>query len=454
MNTEPTKTSLRENPLRTRLNRWLDTAPGRVFKLLLKNWPWKLLALFLAVCLWAGLITQDPTLTRERVFNDVQISVNGADTMRRSNGLIILSGLEEENLNVRMRVEVPQREYNTVTAANYNPRVELSRITEPGEQTLRVSATSTTSYGIVEDITPSSINVMVDRYVTNYRVPVTVNVTGKYPDGFYTDAISLDPSSVAISGPETIVDQIARVTVDFNASTLWARAGEYVSALPMRFISRDGKTIESDQLEVSSANVVLRTITLKQTLYPMRTIPMNGNALIAGQPARGYRVKNVTVSPTEITAAADSQDILDTMDSMVLESPVDVNSASESFNMTVRVRRPTELKYISAGSLSVHVEIEPVTVSRVFDSVKLFARGMGSGLRASMNTGSLSALVTGPQLLVESLHNADVTAYVDVSGLSAGTYVLPVQMLAEDIDLGQLTFTATPATVTVTLAEN
>lgn len=454
MNAEPTKTPRKEVSVRTRIEQWMNTPPGRLVKSMLKNWPWKLLSLFLAMCLWAGLITQDPTLTRERVFNDVPLTVSGAETMRRSNGLIVLSGLEEENLNVRMRVEVPQREYNTVTSANYNPRVELSRITEPGEQTLRIAATSTTSYGIVEDIYPSSITVVVDRYVTNYRVPVTVNVTGKYPEGFHTDVISLDPSTVAISGPETIVDQIARVVVDFNASTLWARAGEYVNALPMRFITRDGKTVESDQLEVSSANVVLRTITAKQTLYPTRTIPLDNSTLITGQPARGYRVANVTTYPTQLTAAAESQEILDSIDSIVLENPVDVNGASESFHMTMRVRRPAELEHLSAASISVRVEIEPVMVSRVFDSVKLFARGVGSGLRASMNTGSLSALVTGPQLLVERLHNADVTAYVDVSGLSAGTYVLPVQLLAEDVDLTQLTYTATPSTVTVTLAEN
>lgn len=453
MNTEPTKTPRKENPLRARVENWMDSKAGRVLKAVLKNWPWKLLAFFLAICLWAGLITQDPTLTRERVFNDVTLSVSGAETMRRSNGLIVLSGLEEENLNVRMRVEVPQREYNTVTAANYNPRVELSRITEPGEQTLRVAATSTTSYGIVEDIYPATIDVVVDRYVTNYRVPVTVNLTGEYPDGFYADALSLDPSTVAVSGPETIVDQIARVMVDYDVSLLKAEAGERVSALPIRFVTREGETIESEQLEASSASVVLRTITVKQTLYPTRVLPLSGNALIEGQPAHGYRVASVSVSPTELTVAA-SQEVLDAMGNMVLESPVDVNGVSESFDETVRVRRPAELEHISSGSLTVSVEIEPVIVRRVFDSVKLFARGMGSGLRASMDVSTLSMMVTGPQLQVESLRNADVTAYVDTSGLTAGTHVLPVQFLATGTDMTDLSFVATPATVTVTLAEN
>ena len=118
MNAEPKKAA--EQP-RPSLRKALKGAPQRLWRLIYHNWPWKLLALFLALCLWAGLITQDPTLTRERVFTDVTVSVVGPDTLRRNSGLIVLSGLEDENLTARLRVDVPQREYNTVTASNYNP---------------------------------------------------------------------------------------------------------------------------------------------------------------------------------------------------------------------------------------------------------------------------------------------------------------------------------------------
>jgi hypothetical protein len=118
--------------------------PKKFWRMLSHNLLWKLLALVLAVSLWAGLITQDPTLTRERVFTDVPVSVTGSDTLRR-NGFIVLSGVEDDSALVRLRVEVPQREYNSVTTSNYNPRVDLSKITETGEQTLKISTTSTTT---------------------------------------------------------------------------------------------------------------------------------------------------------------------------------------------------------------------------------------------------------------------------------------------------------------------
>ena len=125
MNTAPKK-----NPpvLDKELTEALKATPSRFWKRLTHNWGWKLLSLLLAVCLWAGLITQDPNLTRERRFTDVPITLTNQETLRR-NGLIVLSGLEEDNLRLEsFRAEVPQRYFDSVTVANFNPRIDLSRI--------------------------------------------------------------------------------------------------------------------------------------------------------------------------------------------------------------------------------------------------------------------------------------------------------------------------------------
>ena len=428
---------------------WLRETPGRIFKIIVNNWPWKLLALFLAVCLWAGLITQDPTLTRERVFADAHLSITGAETLRR-NGLIVVSGLEEEHLLARLRVEVPQREYNTVSYTNYNPRVELSRITQAGEQEIKLYATSTTAYGTVADIYPSTLNVVVDEYVTNYRIPVSVNVIGEYPEGFYGSAFTRDPSLVALSGPKTVVDQVARIYVDYDASLLKPEAGEVATALPMRIVDREGNEIVSDLLEITSSGVVLRSIIIEQDLYAVRELPVSELDLISGEPAKGYRVSGVSISPNILRAAA-SEEVLNDLQTLFVESTVSVEGANETFTTALRVRKPNEVAYLNTTNINVTVTIEPVIVSSSFSSVKLGVRGAASGLRAKADTSSLSVVVTGPQLLVESLRSSKISAYVDASGLEAGEYILPVQFQAEGEDAQALSFESTPATVVVTI---
>lgn len=449
MNTEPKKT---EPASRPSMREALKGAPRRLWMLLYHNWPWKLLALFLALCLWAGLIMQDATLTRDRVFTDVPVSVTGADSLRRNSGLIVLSGLEEEALTVRLRVDVPQREYNSVTASFYNPRIDLTRITATGEQTLKISTTSTTTYGSVESVSPESVTVLVDEYVTNYRVPVSVNITGEYPEGFYGAAPTVDPSVVALSGPKSIVDQVVRICVDFDLSRLTAKAGKVRTALAMRFVDADGEDVESRLLEVSNAGVVLRTIIVEQTLYSMRTVPISDMALVEGEPASGYRLKGVTLSPS-FAVAAGSDEALDAIDELLIDKPVDITGVSETFTTAVRVSKPSDLTYISTDTVNMTVEIEPVLVSRTFDGIRIAARGSADSMNVGLGSKTLSLVLSGPEQALNNLRGANVTAYVDVSGLEAGEYELPIQLFIEGADADGFTFIATPSSVSVTLAE-
>lgn len=424
----------------------------RALKTVINNWPWKLLSLLLAVCLWAGLITQDPSLTRERVFTDASVSITGVDSLRR-NGMIVVSGLEPDKLTARLRVDVPQREYNTVSASNYNPRVELSRITEPGEQQIKLYATSSTAYGSVQDISPATLNVVVDEYVTNYRIPVSVNVIGEYPEGFYGGAFTRDPSLVALSGPKTLVDQVARIYVDYDASLLDGKPGEVSTSLPMRFVNRAGEEIVSDLLEVTSSGVVLRSIIVEQDLYPIRMLPVSELDIISGQPARGYQVTGTEISPTVLRAAGD-ETIIEDITSLFVESAVDVTGVTETFTATLRVKKPSELAYLNSTNINVTVTVEPVIVSSSLPSVAVRARGAASDQSVGLDTSNLSAVVTGPQLLVESLRPSDLTAYVDVQGLEAGEHILPVQFHAEDHDVSSLIFESTPSTIQVTIREH
>lgn len=448
MNTEPNRT----HPVRTSFLNHLKKLPGRLWSLVSRNWPWKLLALFLAVCLWAGLIAQDRTLTRERTFTDVTLNITGADSLKRNSGLIVVEGLEAENLNVRLRVQVPQQEYASVTYSNYNPRLDLTRITEPGEQTLRVVTTSSSTYGSVQDVSPSTVTVLVDEYVTNYRVPVVVNVTGEYPEGFYGGGLSYEPSVVAVSGPKSVVDRIARISVDFDLSRLSPRASQVRSALPIRFVDQDGEFIESNQLEVVSAGVVLRTILVEQTLYPTRMISLSTAALTQGQPAEGYRIAGVSVSPASLMAAG-TEDALATVEELFLADPVDVTGASETFTATVRVRKPSDLAYLSTQSITVTVDIEPEIISRTFEDVKLTVQGADSTLKAALDSRYIDFVLTGPRYLVESLRAGKLSAYADASGLSAGEYALPAMLHIEGVDMDSVSYAATPSTVKVTLTE-
>ena len=82
--------------------------------LILHNGWFKLLALLISVLLWAGLISQDESLTRDKVFSNVSVNVIGTDTMKR-NGYIVVSNLSEVLGEVTAVAAVPQQQYEAAS---------------------------------------------------------------------------------------------------------------------------------------------------------------------------------------------------------------------------------------------------------------------------------------------------------------------------------------------------
>ena len=174
--------------------------------------------------------------------------------------------------------------------------------------------------------------------------------------------------------------------------------------------------------------------------------------LTTGEPAKGYRIANVSISPASLLAAGD-EDALAAVEELILSDPVDVSGAKETFTKTVRAQKPYDLTYLSAETLTVTVEIEEETVSRTYDNLKLSVRGTGANLKSSLSDKTASLVLTGPQLLLENLRASRLTAYVDATGLAAGEHELPIQLHVEETDTSGITFVSTPSTVKLTLKE-
>ena len=85
---------------------------------LLHNGWLKAIAVIISVVLWAGLISQDESLTRDKTFSNVSVSITGADTLR-NNGYIVVSDLYEMLNDVSVVAAVPQKPYDHADPSSY-----------------------------------------------------------------------------------------------------------------------------------------------------------------------------------------------------------------------------------------------------------------------------------------------------------------------------------------------
>ncbi len=413
------------------------------------NWGFKLLAMLLALILWAGLITQDPTLTREKTFTDVNINVTGTESIKR-NGLIVVSDLQEVLQGATVRVDVPQAHYGDAQASAYNVRVDLSRVTQTGAQDLKVSANNSSVYGTVQEINPSSVPVVVEEYVTRYRIPVTVTTEGEAPEGYYVGAASLDPPLIAISGPKSIVDTVVRAKAVIDLSTLPAEEGVVRTAVPFYLVDRQGNKVESSLVEVTSESVLLDSLVVEQTVYAQKTIDLSDLALVSGEPAEGYEIKSISVTPSTLTVAGKRAD-LDALDTLFSSQTADITDAKESVVRVLRVRKPSEVVYLNPDTVTVQVEIGPIISRRAMENLKINVQNVPEGLTATLDVERGDVVIEGPQDWVRGLWTSQVRLSCDLAGLEEGEHEVPVSCVVTDSENISKNVEISPETVRVTL---
>ncbi len=326
--------------------------------LVLHNGGFKLIAILISLVLWAGLISQDETLTRDKTFTDISVNVTGTDTMKR-NGYIVTSDMAELLSNVSAVAAVPQQQYDTVDVSSYNIRLELSRISGIGDQELKLQSTNSSTYGKITSITPATVTVFVEDYVTRYRIPVSVSITGEVPANWYISTPSVDPPLVVVSGPKSIVNSISRARVFLEVDEVEWTEGTMVTTAELRLFNRSGEEIHSSLLEVSYDGVTLDGAVLEATILPTRTFEVLDLISTLNDVAEGYEVEAIHVSPENITVAA-RREVLDQMSELALsEHFVDLNGLSETTSFQVKVSKPSDDAVLSNDTITVTVDIVP-----------------------------------------------------------------------------------------------
>lgn len=407
-----------------------------IWRILSQNLGYKLLSVVLAMLMWSYVITSNPAITRDKWVNNVEISLTGQSTLR-DRGFAIstdTSALE----NARVKVEVSQASYSRVHDGNVRVELDVSGIRKNGRQ--QVKLTGVTTYGRAVQVIPESVELDVEMLDQRY-VPVNVELVGNKAQGKWYNVSRLNPSQITVSGPASLVQQVASAQVNMEVTpntTSVVRAERFV------LLDASGNEMDSESLACST-----NSINVGMDIYPTKKLSVSTDIakVISGEPAEGYHVEKIEVQPESIEVAAE-QSLLDQLVELVPES-IDVTGLTQSFSTRVSVSKLRDVKNLSSNQLNVTVHIVEENVSKRFSNVPRTVVGLGEGLKARVEKTKLTIMVSGPYSVVQNLSRGDLIASVDVSGLKKGQYQLPVKVSVDNQP--ELTFECTPDKLTVTI---
>jgi YbbR domain-containing protein len=215
----------------------------------------------------------------------------------------------------------------------------------------------------------------------------------------------------------------------------------------LRLLDAHGDPVEADYALSRSTSSVTVTV----DIYPTKQIQVTATPeeSVEGSVRRGYTLESIDVNPATVMVAAD-QSLLDTLDHLTIE-PVDVSGADRSFTQIVNIAMLKDIKNPSSAQVSVTVNIVEQELTRRYSNLEATLSGVGANLSAAWSSPRLEVRLSGPYSAVQSLSRNDLLIWVDLTGCGPGVYDLPVQVKVDNFP--DLTITADPATVRVTLTE-
>ena len=399
----------------------------------------KVMAVLFAVILWSYVLS-DTNPTRVRVVPDVAWRYQ--DTVElRAKELAISASLSDVPDKVDVKVEVQQNDVKYLKSENIQAYIDLSTINEPGEYTLEVKAES--EYGDVVEITPSKVTVVVDDYVSQ-DVPVSVDVTGSVPSGYYASDPEISTGVISVSGARVDVEKVVSGVCEVNLDGL---TEGYTKSVGVTLLDDDGNEVDATLFSGDLPSVIVDLV-----IRPMKTVAVDAEGSILGMDdlASGYEITDIACDPAYVDIVGESS-VLDGISKISLV-PLSVSGVSKDISVPMDYDLPEGVELVESGQATVYISIREITDTIEFQDVDIQIKNIPRGMEAQLDTEVIDVTVWAKLSLLSRLERADVVPFVDLDGFETGTYTLSIQYeLPDGFDADN--FSSAVDTVTVTLTK-
>ena len=338
--------------------------------------------------------------------------------------------------SVELVLAAPEERWEEIRAglASFTAFVDLRGDTER-EQEVRVQIEISGVRGVrVVEVIPQRVIVNLED-LTSVEVPIRVRAIGPLPFGYEQGATSVEPASVMVTGPASLVSRVSDAVADITVTGFTLDIERTVTVIPRGV---GGGEIRGVTLEPSTARVgvEIRSSTLVRTLQ-LRVAP-------DGAPAPGYRVTNVVVSPSTVTVEG-TLEALAQLDSIALPD-VDVTGELSDVIQVFDVTLPPGLSAVEAGTVTVLIQIAPIDGNFTFALVPVVV-GLADGLTAEVAVESVSITLQGPLPLLNQLTADDLEVTLDVTSLGIGIHEIAAEVTVPDGTALQAPLESVPVTL-------
>lgn len=365
-------------------------------KRFLNNLDIKLLALVMAIALWFY-ISSEYNISAERYY-DIEIM-----PINLSNNLSI----KEIRNKVSVGIKGPQNILENISSQKILGTVDLESIKEAGEYQIMADAVVPRNTNIIR-IIPSEVRVIVEE-VLEKEFQVEYNLIGLPEKGYsLEDEPEISPKKVAIKGPESLLENIEKVTIDIDISSI---NKDYNGQENVVVYNKNNE--QMNNLFVNP-DIVLVTIKVDKG-YPEKILPVKPR--IIGKPAPQYYISKIEANPNHIRVYGNYSKIhgLEFLETI----PIDVNGISKTLAVKIPPVIGEGIYLINEEETLIEVQIflEEKVEEKIFENIIVKYKDASPFVDYKLTPETVDVRVSGKLDILEGLTNEDIEVFVNLSDI-------------------------------------
>ena len=402
-----------------------------------KNWGLKLVSLLFAIMIWLVVTNiNDPVVPLP--VSDVPVTIrNGSLLTERGQ---VYNVLDNTDMIDTVTIYAKRSIIETLDKSNVVAIADMRDLTSVDTIPIKLS---TNKYNdSLESIRGNIDSVRLNIEDSQTRsIPIRANVVGEVRDGYMLGDVSTEQNLIRLSGPQSVVSQIARAQAEVNVSGFTSNIN---TDADIRLYDEDGNEIESSILERSITRVRVNIEILEK-----KTVPISYVA--SGTPADGYRMTGEYKSTRDNVVIAGRSSAIQKIDAIEIPgTALDVTGATENVVMLVDLK-----EYLPEGTILAEEDFTGMINITVYigQEVRRLLNKAVSDIRINGVPTGFEAEITDPEGYC-SIAFMGLSSELDEIDLNTLEVSVNVAAWLEDEEIGELESGYYRIPVSISIPEN
>ena len=390
----------------------------KMMKHLVNNLGLKVLAILLSIVLWMVVVKMaDPDATK--TFS-VSVEIRNKNIITEMGKVPDIVG--DSDIAV-FYISGPRSYVEKMNGDDFNVTADLSQLdlSRDGETKLVPIEISPKKYDKYITVMQRTVNLQITlEDLSQQKFVITPEYTGTPAEGCAIGAVEVVPNLLMVSGPESIVSRVSRVSASINVDGVSSDVTD--SVVPVLY-DEDGEVISSDLLERNQASV-----TIKAKILGTKSVPIRCKA--SGTPAEGYEYRGLEFAPENVLVKGEP-DLLNSLSAIhIPEDAINIDGMREEDEVVIDLN-----PYLAEAGVSLVDEASNQVAVRVmieaketkvynFPVERINVTGLGSNYEMTYNGNSVPISVRALKEAMDALQTADIQGALDLSGLEPGIHSL------------------------------